>query len=144
MMNNCNKTRLFACLLLLFSFQLFFTSCKKDDPDPLAQRINDLTTTWKLKSVKNDNVDVTQQYNGFTLTINGQNYTTTNGGNPWPDAGTYEIVVEDLSTIRRSDGTNITIDSITGDELILSFKFNTLAGGRTKGVTGNFTFSLTR
>jgi hypothetical protein len=143
MMNNCNKTRLIACLLLLLSFQLF-TSCKKDDPDPRAQRINDLTTTWKLKSVKNDNVDVTQQYTGFTLTINGQNYITTNGGNPWPDAGTYEIMLEDLSIIRRSDGTNITIDSITGDELILSFKFNTLAGGRTKGVTGNFTFSLTR
>ncbi|MCB0490931.1 MAG: hypothetical protein KDC93_00805 [Cyclobacteriaceae bacterium] len=144
MMNNCNKTRLFACLLLLFSFQLFFTSCKKDDPDPVDQRINELTATWKVNTVENDNVDVTQQYEGFTLTISGQNYTTTNGENPWPSAGTYEITAEDLSTIRRSDGTNITIDNITGDELILSFNFNTLASGRAKGVTGNFTFSLTR
>ncbi|MEP2667939.1 MAG: hypothetical protein ABJH04_03030 [Cyclobacteriaceae bacterium] len=139
-MSRINKIKLVACLLIF----VFFTSCKKDDPDPLAQRINELAAIWKLKSVENDNVDVTDQYIGFTLIINGQNYTTTNGGNPWPSAGTYEITAEDLSTIRRSDGTNITIDNITGDELVLSFNFNTLASGRAKGVTGNFTFSLTR
>lgn len=139
-MSRINTIMLVASL----SSFMFFSSCKKDDPDPLAQRINELTAIWKLKSVENDNVDVTDQYTGFTLIINGQNYTTTNGGNPWPSAGTYEITAEDISTIRRSDGTNITIDNITGDELVLSFNFNTLASGRAKGVTGNFTFSLTR
>ncbi|MEQ8363404.1 MAG: hypothetical protein RIF39_09720 [Cyclobacteriaceae bacterium] len=141
-MNVLNKPKLTVYLIILFSFQLFLASCKKDDPDPVDQRINELTATWKVNTVENDNVDVTQQYEGFTLTISGQNYTTTNGRNPWPDAGTYEINAEELSTLRRSDGINITVDKVTADELILSFNFSTLAGGRTKGVTGNFTFSL--
>lgn len=131
-------------IMLVVSLSIFmlFSSCKKDDPDPLAQRINELTAIWKLKSVENDNVDVTDQYTGFTLTINGKNYTTTNGGNPWPDTGTYDISAEDLSTVRRSDGTNITIDKVAADELILSFNYTSLSAGRTHGVTGNFTFSL--
>lgn len=137
-MSRINTIMLVASL----SSFMFFSSCKKDDPDPLAQRINELTAIWKLKSVENDNVDVTDQYTGFTLTINGQNYTTTNGGNPWPDSGTYDIKVEDLSTVHRSDGTNITIDKVTPDELILSFNYTNLSAGRTHGVTGNFTFSL--
>lgn len=141
-MNAYFKPKLTSCLLVFFCFQLFLASCKKDDPDPLAQRINELTAIWKLKSVENDNADVTDQYTGFTLTINGQNYTTTNGGNPWPDSGTYDITTEDLSTVRRSDGTNISIDKVTTDELILSFNYTSLSAGRTHGVTGNFTFSL--
>lgn len=126
----------FFCLVTVF------TSCKKDDPDPLAQRINELTASWKLGSVKNDNTDVTSQYTGFTLSVTGNNYATTKGGNPWPESGSYEIKKDDLSKIIRSDGVVVTIDELTGSTLVLSFTYSSLTGGRTKGVTGNFTFSL--
>lgn len=140
----CLQKRAFKITVFagLFCLAAVFNSCKKDDPDPLAQRINELTASWKLGSVKNDNADVTSQYTGFTLSVSGNNYITTKGGNPWPESGSYEIRKDDLSKIIRSDGVTITIDEITTSTLVLSFNYSNLTGGRTKGVTGNFTFSL--
>ncbi|MEQ8359534.1 MAG: hypothetical protein RH860_08605 [Cytophagales bacterium] len=140
-MNRVFRVRAGA-LFCAVAFAIAIASCKNDDPNPLDQRINELKATWKLGSVKNDNADVTGQYAGFTLTIEGTSYSTVSGGNPWPESGTYEINSSDLNKIIRSDGTIITIDEITPTVLVLSFNYTSLSGGRTKGVTGDFTFSL--
>ncbi|MCB0488180.1 MAG: hypothetical protein R2820_14005 [Cyclobacteriaceae bacterium] len=138
------KMKLSGLLILSLALPLLFASCKKDDPDPLEQRINELTASWKLGTVTNDSQDVTSQYSGFTLVVTGNNYTTTNGGNPWPVSGTYEVRADNLNTIIRSDGTTITIDEITSSTLVLSFNYAGLSSGRVKGVTGSFTFSLVK
>jgi len=120
-----------------------FLSCKKDTPvDPQTIRIADLSGSWVLGSVLNDNLDVTGQYDGFRLIITGLSYTTENGGNPWPASGTYDFRGDDLDVIFRSDGTEVDIDQVTSTTLILSFNSPLVAGNRTSGVTGDFTFSL--
>jgi len=142
-MKNYYKT---AAAVVLMIFGLFnLPGCKDDDSiDPKTQTINDLTATWQLVSVTNDNNDVSAQFSGFTLTIAGLNYQTQNGGNPWPGSGTYELSDVDLKTLLRSDGIAITIDQLTATNLTLSFTFNEVTGGRANGVTGGFTFLMTK
>jgi hypothetical protein len=137
--NNKSKTiHLVLAVLLIVSL----TSCKKDDPNPVDQQINQLKGTWKLGSISNDNQDVTAQFTGFTLTFTDKNYATTNGGNPWPVNGTYDFKSTDLKSLLRSDNTVVTIDQLTTTALVLSFNYTNLTNGRVSGVTGNFTFSL--
>ncbi|MGE0588711.1 MAG: hypothetical protein AB7O48_09065 [Cyclobacteriaceae bacterium] len=136
--------KLSGLLILLLALPLLSTSCKKDDPDPLEERIKELTASWKLGTVTNNNQDVSDQYTGFTLTVAGNNYTTTNGGNPWPASGSYEMRADNLNTIIRSDGTVITIDEISSSTLVLSFNHASLSTGRVNGVTGSFTFLLVK
>ncbi len=137
--------RLSVSLAVLLGAMTYLASCSKDDgPNAQTIQLQKLSTTWKVAQVTNDNQDVTSEYTGFTLTIDELSYTTQNGGNPWPASGTYDFRENDLNTLVRSDATEITIDEITEDMLVLSFNFNTLSGGRESGVTGDFTFSLTK
>ena len=133
-------------LVVLTGTMTWLTSCKNDDDgvDPRTQQINDLTATWQMSAVTNDNNDVTDQFTGFTLTVDGLNYRTQNGGNPWPASGTYDFKGDDLNILIRNDGAEITIDELTATSLVLSFNFSSVTGGRTSGVTGDFTFSLTK
>ncbi|MCB0492083.1 MAG: hypothetical protein KDC93_06665 [Cyclobacteriaceae bacterium] len=142
-MRKVEATSLFYWIAI-FSIAALLSSCKKDkvEPDARTLQLEKLTTTWKVKTVVNDDEDVTDLYAGFRLIINQLNYTTENGGNAWPSSGAYDFKGTDLSTLIRSDNTEIHIDEVTASTLILSFNFNTLSSGRTKGVTGDFTFSL--
>ena len=126
--------------MLVFTF-----SCKKKAPEPDEKTIQQgkLSATWSVNEVENDGSDVTDQFTGFTLTINQLNYSTQNGGNPWPSSGTYDFKGTDLFTLLRSDGTEIKIEELTSTTLVLSFNY-TSVNGRTLGVTGDFTFSLTK
>ena len=137
------KTVFYGLLILVITLGY---SCKKKDPQPDARTIqlSKISTTWNINKVVNDDLDVTDQYSGFTLTVNQLNYTTQNGGNPWPSSGTYDFKDGDLTTIIRNDGTEIKIEELTTSSLILSFNYASLSGGRTAGITGDFTFSLTK
>ena len=131
-------------VFLLIAFT-WLSSCKKDDdPDPRDLQIKQLTATWNVSHVENDDENVTAQFSGFTLAISGFNYQTTNGANPWPSGGTYSFKGNDLNTIIRSDGTEISIVELTANTLVLSFNYNSLSNGRTSGITGDFIFSLTK
>ncbi|MCB0497270.1 MAG: hypothetical protein KDC79_14110 [Cyclobacteriaceae bacterium] len=131
-------------MLAIVFMASFLGSCKKKAPEPDARtlQMQKLSASWKVNSVENDDLDVTSQYSGFTLTVNDLKYTTTNGGNPWPSSGTYDFKDADLTILVRSDGTEIQIEELTSSTLVLSFNYNSLTGGRTNGVTGNFIFSL--
>lgn len=123
---------------------LFISSCKDDDPiDPKAQKLNQLNASWAMQSVSNDGNDVSSQFTGFTLSIDGTNYNTQNGGNPWPASGTYELSGDNLDLILRNDGVEMTIDELTTDKLVLSFSYSAV-NGRVNGITGGFTFSMTK
>ncbi len=118
-------------------------SCKGDDPDPVQEQINKLTATWQLETVINDDVDVSSQFTGFSLTVDGTRYSTQNGGSPWPAMGTYELLPDNLNLIQRDDNTPITITEITTETLVLRFNFSR-DGGVREGINGSFTFSLTK
>ncbi len=120
-------------------------SCGGDDgPSPLDQRLEELTATWSLNSVTNDNLDVTSQFTGFTLTVTGnQTYSTTNGGNAWPASGTFEVLQQNLDILRRDDNVEVNIVSITDTALVLSFNVNSVRGSA-HGITGSFVFNLNK
>lgn len=136
--------QLLAVMLVVVFTTLFFSSCKKgDDPDPAAEKFKQLSGVWRLGTVTNDGLDVTTQYDGFTLTINAnKTFSTTNGNNPWPASGTLEFTSADLDHWLRSDGAEITIQNATASTLVLSMTQSSIANGRISGVTGQFVFSL--
>lgn len=143
-MKNLSKPLFLLISLVCIVVALSLSGCSKDDGlSPDQQRIKDLTTTWTLGSVTNDNVDVTDQFTGFMLVINDTNYTTKNGGNAWSASGSYSFVENNIDHLMRDDNVQITIDSFSSSEITLSFTINQVnTGGRINGITGNFTFSL--
>ncbi|GAB5522951.1 MAG: hypothetical protein Roseis2KO_08230 [Roseivirga sp.] len=122
---------------------IILSGCKKENPDPQAQRLNELLGTWTVSQVENDNTDVTGLYAGFELTINqNKTFQTVNGGNPWPATGTFDFLNADsIDQILRNDDTIISLSNITASTLTLQFSSNN-TGGRAAGITGVFTFTL--
>lgn len=133
----------FLPTLLLLVSMVCVISCKGDDTDPEAEQIAKLSAAWRLGTVMNDNVDVTNQFTGFTLSVDGLTYRTQNGGSPWPASGTYEFLVDNLNVLRRDDNTLVTISELTEDTLVLAFNFSG-TGGIRAGINGSFIFSLTK
>ncbi|GAB5526038.1 MAG: hypothetical protein Roseis2KO_39100 [Roseivirga sp.] len=142
------KTR-FSLILTLcacITTGLLLSGCKKDDPDPQEEQIKALAGTWNLSSVTNDGSDVTTQYQQFTLTLTTEKtYSTTNGGNPWPASGTFDFP-DDIVTDRvtRDDNVVVTISEVSATLLVLSFNVNSVGSGTAAGITGSFTFTLTK
>ena len=142
-MRKVNMVRAMSFVVLLIVTTL--AGCKKDEGvDLQEQRIDELSATWQVNNVINDATDVTDQFTGFTLTIEALTFTTQNGGNAWPSSGNYSFASGTVDKIIRNDGVEVAIDEITDTSLVLSFQVSSLPGGRAAGITGNFTFSLTK
>ena len=126
-----------------------YGSCGNNDnePDPEQVALGQLSATWELGSVINNGTTVNDIFSGFTLTLNSDfTYSTTNGGNPWPAQGTFEFTDNTYKNIRRDDDLAILITEVTETRLVLQFQFLTVRGqaNGTEGITGNFTFDLTK
>lgn len=135
-----------VCSMLSFScLLLFFSNCGGNDPSPQELRLSELSATWEVQRVTNDGTNVTNQFTGFSLTARvDKTYSTTNGGNPWPAAGTFDFLNDtDVDRLLRSDGTTITIVEVTETSLTLTLQVNRV-GGTAAGITGDFTFSLVK
>lgn len=136
---------LYALSIVVLSHIL--VSCKKDDPNPEEEKLKELAASWRVDSVINDGQDVTSQYTGFVLSVEGtKTYSTVNGGNPWPAQGTFDFVNGNLDQIRRDDAVNVTITNLTPTQLSLTFNITTVRGtaNGTEGITGAFAFNLTK
>ncbi|MEM9679026.1 MAG: hypothetical protein AAF901_01780 [Bacteroidota bacterium] len=126
----------------LLCSQLALQGCRDDDEtNPQEIRLQELSQTWVLGTVTNDGNDVTSQFTGFTLTIDQFSFTTQNGGNTWPDSGTYSFLENDLDLILRLDAVEINVVSLSAEALTITFQISQL-NGRKQGVTGNFEFQL--
>ncbi|OEK01276.1 hypothetical protein BFP97_07010 [Roseivirga sp. 4D4] len=139
-----SKKRILYASIALFCLVL---GCKDDDPSPSEQRLIDLTATWNVSSVINDGTNVSDQFTGFSLTVSGdKTYATVNGGNPWPASGTFDLNPDDLDTFIRDDNVEVSIVEITATALSLSFQMSNVRSVRsgTSGITGSFTFNLTK
>lgn len=137
---------IFYALSIIFLSPLIF-SCKKNDPNPEEEKLKELAASWTLETVVNDGQDVTSQYTGFILSVEGtKTYSTINGGNPWPAQGTFDFVNQNFDLFRRDDGINVTIANLTPTDLSLTFNITTVRGtaNGSEGITGAFTFNLTK
>lgn len=142
------KTRfsLILALCACITTGLLLSGCKKDDPDPQEEQIKAMAGTWNLSSATNDGSDVTTQYQQFTLTLTtDKTYSTTNGGNPWPARGTFDFPNETITDrVTRDDNVVVTISEVTTSRLVLNFNINSVGSGSAAGITGSFTFTLTK
>lgn len=136
-------------ILLIISFATYM-GCKKKgtdpQPDPLADRLEELMnngSSWEVSEVTKDGYDVTDQFNGFKLTIGEFTYTTVNAlESAWPSSGTWSFYENDASTILRDDDTIIYV-GISGGQLTLTFSVDDLStGGRFNGINGDYQFIL--
>ncbi len=130
-------------LFVLFSLLVKLQACGDDDhTNPLQVRLNELTGTWRLGTVFNDNNDITNQFQGFELTFEAdKTFITQNGGNAWPASGRFDFLDDNANLIVRNDDVEVEIVEITNTSLQLSFTQSTL-NGRAAGITGSFSFSL--
>jgi len=133
---------------------LTFTSCGKDDTpptpqvDPEQEIVDGLNKSWTITSVTLDNVDVTGDWNGFTLTFNGtKEYTATALSAEsilvWPASGSYTFPnATNANLILRNDDIQITISNMTDTTVTLSFTILGRTGGRKEGLIGGWVFEM--
>ena len=136
---------------VLLGFALItFSDCVDPGPSETESgkntRILSTGGPWTLQSVSVNGVDRTSMYAGLTVTFSSTGYTTVNGGAVWPASGTWNFTDAFGSTIRRSDGVDISLIDITEDRLVLSLVWSktTLGNGRTGSVAGQHEFTFTR
>jgi hypothetical protein len=117
-----------------------------EEPQSETERIKSLlqSATWKLQQVKVDGIDQTTLFAGMTLTISGDQFTTTNGGVVWPASGGWTFADVTGRSIDRNDGVQIAVDEITTTLLVLRLTWDkaTFAAGRNASVKGVHVFTF--
>lgn len=144
---NYYPKKLLVIYLAMVGIGLTLACGGDDSPTPEELRQQELTATWALGTVVNDGQDVTSQFNGFTLTITSeQTYSTNNGGNAWPAAGSFQLVSSNLEEFTRDDGVRVTITTISETNLSLTFQITEVGGSAfgSNGITGTFIFNLNK
>ena len=137
------KSRISLLALMLVSV-VAFNSCKKTTEEPKTpeqEQTEKLARTWKVATGANAVTiagnDVSADWATFEITFTDGGYTCTGqaadkGIQVWPNTGTWTYATDDISTLLRSDGTDITI-SVTDAALLMTFNYSS-AGGRLDGV----------
>jgi hypothetical protein len=153
-------TRIFSSLVIT-AVILFISSC---GPDPSTERpieevqLEKLVATWKIKEVKLDDVDKTNSYANFQLTISGTPGAGSFGytrsaltiDSPWPKSGTWTFGANPETQVIRDSGTDkldITYAvSSDGTQLQLNFDFSGVPypAGRISNVIGKWVFTFTK
>ena len=136
-------------LLLLGMISISTTGCKSD-ADALApedETSKKLEGTWRVKSVTLTGIDATSFYTNLAVTFAGDQFTCVNAVDPvWPDRETYTVDHSgDRFVIRRGDGVDMAVVTITDQTLILEFDWSgPAAGGRQKGIMGGYQFEFSK
>jgi len=120
----------------------------EEQPDPLTEQIIALMndgSVWRLSSlgVEKDGLDVTSQFDGFTLTIGNKTFSTTNSlDSAWPSSGTWDFENGNANRILRNDGVLIFV-TLFENTLTLTFTTTvTNSGERNAGISGEYRFHL--
>lgn len=135
-------------IVLSFVVLTFLVACDEDSPSKEEKFIRKLRFTWSLEGVTVDGKNVTNSFPNLTLTVDKKKtYTVANPVSPiWAASGTFEfekVPNSDLFNIIRDDGIHITVTELT--ETTLKYKLTYVAsGGRTKSVSGDYEFSMSK
>jgi hypothetical protein len=141
----------FTIILLVAS--LSFTGCKEEGVDPNDAILNEQlvvlmngNNSWVLGtagSVMKDNVDVSDQFAGFKLTLGNKTYTTQNSlSHVWKTSGTWDFQGNNPDLIRRDGNTEVSVSHVN-NTLTLTFTApGNPEGGRLNSVSGKYVFLL--
>jgi len=143
--------KLICLVIISISIGIFLDGCKDDDPTARETTtdalIND-NKAWTIDggTITLDGSDVSDSFTGFQITFTGTTYTSSNGGDIWPDGVNVTWIFDgtdqaDASTIIRADQVEVQIQVTKGSQLIMTFTV-TDTGARRSGLSGNYTFDL--
>lgn len=136
-----------AQLILVINL-LILAGCKKDDPQPETERIQNLLAsgTWQIENVFINETDQTTSFAGLTLSFTKTTYSTTNGGFLWPVTGSWEFADATAGKIIRDDDLEITLVEVTSTSLKLSFinPTTTIGTGRVASTAGEHEFHFAK
>jgi hypothetical protein len=142
-----------TALLIVFLLAMSILSgCSKDDggsPSPMDKQqtlLENGSKSWVLVggSVLKGDIDVSNEFAGFKLTVTGFNYVTENSpsGGVWASQGTWTFKDNQVTAIERNDGVLMTIDNISSTDLVLRFTDPDDVGGRYSSIIGDYVFTL--
>ena len=143
------KTKLTLLAIILISGTLW-SSCKKDPPPPKTpeeEQTEKLVGTWMVATGSNavtiSGTDVTEDWAAFELTLTDGGFTSANANSAevWPPNGTWSFATDDVTTLVRGDGVEITVN-VTETALLMQFTYSS-SGGRLDGIDGNWVFNMT-
>ncbi len=146
------QTAKILVLLAISASLITFSGCNKSKPPaPSDQEVQlgKLSKTWKVQSVKKDNVDQTG-YSNFTLTISGTAGATSFGYStagrpalsPWLSSGNWTFDTDPLTAIIRDKGTADELPityTVTETTLQITYNFQGAGySGRVDNVKGQW------
>jgi hypothetical protein len=130
-------------IILFLPLVLFHCSTSKDlTPLELTQRLL-INKNWDVTIVTVDGI-ARNIYPGLSINFQKSSFTASNGLDIFPASGTWSFSDSEGKRILRDDGLEISVESISEGQLILSFYWSnsTFIGGRVSELTGfhNLTF----
>jgi len=135
-------TRILALLLVTL-----FIGCSEPESISEAERVTNLlkASGWKVSSVQVDGLASTL-FTGMTLTFTNTSFSSTNATPVWPATGSWSFQANSTTNIKRSDGVDVVINSISETSLVLSLNWTkkTFGNGKSESIAGQHLFSLTK
>jgi hypothetical protein len=140
------KTSKYIASLMLMGI-LFIAACGGEEKETAEQVfMKQLAGSWQMTSADFDGKDVSASFPGLLIDIGSSKTIAVQNAVPpmWKANSTFTL--EKAGTtflLKREDGLIVSVDQINETKLVLSFLYDADAmGGRTKGVTGGFTFEF--
>lgn len=130
-------------LVTIISCQL---ACESEDPASKADQVTQQLSarTWKIQSVKVDDVDKSDLFKDMLITFDKGTYTVVNGGLVWPSNGSWSFTDQQASSFVRADGVVVSIEALNQSMLQLSLTWSkmTFGPGRGASVAGKHVFTF--
>lgn len=142
-MKTTNKNAYNNLMMLIALAVMSGCGSHKDTPEPDVQAVL-ASGTWKMETVTIDGVNKNSDFINLAISFTKTGFTSIGGAPVWPAAGTWIFTDAEKKSITRNDGTVIGLSSVSDDELILALHWNedTLGGGRTGSLQGDYVFVL--
>lgn len=117
-----------------------------DDPNPQTDVTTKLQGTWKIQSLMVDGVDKTSLFLGFAISfVSSSNFNTSNGGQIFPNSGSFGFADSNATILRLSGVPDITfVVTDTSLKMTLSWTKNTFGSGRIESISGQHVFTMNK
>lgn len=146
------SVRMLFLALSITSFALWLSACGGGgdggggNPQPDTNETLLTNGTWSVNSVSVDGVNKDDLFPSFTLHFSSAAFTASHGGPVWPATGSWSFDNASQTTFTRGDGIQVTIQAISKSGLTLSLVWdtNTLAGGKSGSIEGQYVFQMSK
>ena len=142
------KIKYLSLLLLVIWLSGIFSCNKgKTEVNPQDQVKTKLKGTWTIVFATRDNIDVTSDFNGFSITFTETGYSTNGGGVALPVSGAWAFSGEKTDKVVFDGDIDVTLTFSNNDtNLRLEFTIpDTIYDlGRKEVLGGDYVFELTK